>query len=395
MACFSLFYSNPQKKERLRFVNPNTISIFAKNFATKNFAMKNPFKFGTVVEEEFFTDRQEELQYICRVMDSENHLALISPRRFGKSSLVLKAVKQLKRPYIMLNMQSITSTKDLSNRILEAVLKLYPMKNMKVLLRNFRIVPTISTNPMTNNFEVSFNPFSKDNNDMILEDVLQLVNEVSTEKKRVILIFDEFQEIKEIEKGLDKKLRGILQLQGNVNCIFLGSQESMMEEIFNDKKSPFYHFGLIMRLKRIPENEFFQFLNERFSNITSQSESISHEILQVTHCHPYYTQQLAFQVWDAIQYQKIDGDVVNQAINQLVQMHDLDFERFWINLSMTDRNTLILLAQGKNPMMQRELPSSTSFSSLKRLTKNGYTIKTDTYEIEDPFFQQWIQQNLL
>ncbi|MBR6975932.1 MAG: hypothetical protein IKH84_03420, partial [Ottowia sp.] len=44
-------------------------------------------------------------------------------------------------------------------------------------------------------------------NDMILEDVLQLVNEVSTEKKRVILIFDEFQEIKEIEKGLDKKLR--------------------------------------------------------------------------------------------------------------------------------------------------------------------------------------------
>ena len=357
--------------------------------------MKNPFKFGTIVEEEFFTDRQEELQYICRMMDSENHLALISPRRFGKSSLILKAVKQLKRPYIMLNMQSITSTKDLSNRILESVLKLYPMKNLKVLLRNFRIVPTISTNPMTNNFEVSFNPFSKENNDMILEDVLQLVNKVSTEKKRVILIFDEFQEIKEIEKGLDKKLRGILQLQDKINCIFLGSQESMMEEIFNDKKSPFYHFGLIMQLKRIPEDEFFQFLNERFIKITSQSESISHEILQVTHCHPYYTQQLAFQTWDAIQYQKISDNVVNQAIEQLVQMHDLDFERFWINFNKTDRNTLMLLAQGKSPMMQRETSTSTSFSSLKRLTKNGYAIKTDTYEIEDPFFQRWIQQNLL
>ena len=357
--------------------------------------MKNPFKFGTVVEEEFFTDRQEELQYICRVMDSENHLALISPRRFGKSSLVLKAVKQLKRPYVMLNMQSITSTKDLSNRILESVLKLYPMKNLKVLLRNFRIVPTISTNPMTDSIEVSFNPFNKENNDMILEDVLQLVNEVSTEKKRIILIFDEFQEIKEIEKGLDKKLRGILQLQDKINCIFLGSQESMMEEIFNDKKSPFYHFGLIMQLKRIPEDEFFQFLNERFSKITTQSESISHEILQVTHCHPYYTQQLAFQVWDAIQYQKIVDNVVNQAIEQLIQMHDLDFERFWINLNKTDRNTLMLLAQGKSPMMQRDTSTSTSFSSLKRLTKNGYVIKTDTYEIEDPFFQRWIQQNLL
>lgn len=357
--------------------------------------MKNPFKFGTVVEEEYFTDRQEELQYICRVMDSENHLALISPRRFGKSSLVLKAVKQLKRPFIMLNMQSITNTKELSNRILESVLKLYPMKNLKVLLRNFRIVPTISTNPMSDSIEVSFNPFSKENNDMILEDVLQLVNEVSTEKKRVILIFDEFQEIKEIEKGLDKKLRSILQLQNNVNCIFLGSQESMMEEIFNDKKSPFYHFGLIMQLKRIPEDEFFKFLDERFNKITSQSEDISHEILQVTHCHPYYTQQLAFQTWDAIQYQKIGNNVISQAIGQLVQMHDLDFERFWINLSMTDRNTLLLLAQSKNPLTQRELPTSTSFSSLKRLTKNGYVIKTNTYEIEDPFFQRWMQQNLL
>ena len=357
--------------------------------------MKNPFKFGTVVEEEYFTDRQEELQYICRVMDSENHLALISPRRFGKSSLVLKAAKQLKRPFIMLNIQSITSTKELSNRILESVLKLYPMKNLKVLLRNFRIVPTISTNPMSDSIEVSFNPFSKENNDMILEDVLQLVNEVSTEKKRVVLIFDEFQEIKEIEKGLDKKLRSILQLQNNVNCIFLGSQESMMEEIFNDKKSPFYHFGLIMQLKRIPEDEFFKFLDERFNKITSQSESISHEILQVTHCHPYYTQQLAFQVWDAIQYQKIGNDVVSQAIGQLVQMHDLDFERFWVNFSITDRNTLMQLAQNKNPLTQRELPTSTSFSSLKRLTKNGYVIKTNTYEIEDPFFQRWMQQNLL
>lgn len=357
--------------------------------------MKNPFKFGTIVEEEFFTDRQEELQYICRVMDSANHLALISPRRFGKSSLVLKAVKQLKRPFILLNMQSTTSTKDLSNRILESLLKLYPMQNLKVLMRNFRIVPTISTNPMTDGIEVSFAPNSKESSDMMLEDVIQLVNKVSTEKKRIILIFDEFQEIKEIEKGLDKKLRTILQLQDKLNFIFLGSQESMMEEIFNSKKSPFYHFGLIMQLKRIPEDEFFQFLKERFSKITSQSESTSREILQVTHCHPYYTQQLAFQTWDAIQYQKIKENVVEQAIEQLIQMHDLDFERFWVNFNKMDRNTLMLLAQDKNPLTQRELPTSTSFSSLKRLTKNGYVIKTEAYEIEDPFFQRWIQQNIL
>ena len=59
---------------------------------------KNPFKFGTIVEEEFFTDRYQELPRIVHMTNSENHLVLIRPRRFGKSSWVVKAIKQLDQP---------------------------------------------------------------------------------------------------------------------------------------------------------------------------------------------------------------------------------------------------------------------------------------------------------
>ena len=77
-----------------------------------NFAnMNNPFKFGSVVDDDFFTDRINELSYIKGIMNSENHLILISPRRYGKSSLVLKCVKQISRPYIMLNLQTIPEGK--------------------------------------------------------------------------------------------------------------------------------------------------------------------------------------------------------------------------------------------------------------------------------------------
>jgi len=61
---------------------------YEKNRNEKNRSMKNPFKFGTIVKGEYFTDRVNELAAICTTMDSENHLILISPRRFGKSSLV-------------------------------------------------------------------------------------------------------------------------------------------------------------------------------------------------------------------------------------------------------------------------------------------------------------------
>ena len=67
--------------------------------------MENPFKFGTIVEEEYFTDRVQEVAYIEQFIQSANHLVLISPRRFGKSSVVAKAVKQSGRKNITVNLQ--------------------------------------------------------------------------------------------------------------------------------------------------------------------------------------------------------------------------------------------------------------------------------------------------
>ncbi len=65
--------------------------------------MNNPFKFGSLVDVPYFTDRVKELEYIVQFLKSENHLILMSPRRFGKSSLMRKAVVKTGRPYLWLN----------------------------------------------------------------------------------------------------------------------------------------------------------------------------------------------------------------------------------------------------------------------------------------------------
>ena len=89
--------------------------------------MENPFKFGSIVENEFFTDRVQEVAYIRQFIESRNHLVLISPRRFGKSSVVLKAVKQAKRQYITLNLQEITSVSDLAAKLLRELYRTHPL----------------------------------------------------------------------------------------------------------------------------------------------------------------------------------------------------------------------------------------------------------------------------
>ncbi len=351
--------------------------------------MKNPFKFGTVVEDEYFTDRAKELQNILHILDSENHLILISPRRFGKSSLVIKAVKQTNRPYILLNLQNVVSTEDLATKLLKGIFKQFPWERIKHLMSHFRILPTISANPMTEGIDVSFQPFVDSN--VLLEDVMVMLEKVSTPEKKLIIVFDEFQEIMSIAKGLDKQLRSIMQLQKQMNYIILGSQESMMTEIFERKKSPFYHFGSFMRLQRIPYEDFSEYLNIRLAPVAdNQAEAISNEILSLTNCHPYYTQQLASQVWELIKYEEITTGVVEIAVERLTNIHDLDFERLWISFSTKDREILQMLCNHKNPLQNRKTPTSTSFSAIKRLMRAGYVIRQEGYEVEDPFFRRWI-----
>jgi len=120
--------------------------------------MKNPFKYGVLVDNEFFTDRNEELKEVQRTLDSENHLIMISPRRFGKSSLVAKAVKATGRPCISLNMQNMLSVEDFASKLLRELFRQYPMERIRHLMSHFRIVPTVSTNPLTKGDDVSFQP---------------------------------------------------------------------------------------------------------------------------------------------------------------------------------------------------------------------------------------------
>ena len=350
--------------------------------------MENPFKFGTIVEAEYFTDRVDEVAYIKQFIKSANHLILISPRRFGKSSVVAKAVKESGRKSISLNLQAVTSVSDLSAKLLREFFKVHPMERLRHLLAHFRIVPTISTNPVTGAMDVSFQAGAP--NEVLLEDVLMLFEQAHTEKDRLIVVLDEFQEIKEIAANLDRQLRSIMQDQKHINYILLGSQESMMAEIFENKKSPFYHFGELMRLGKLPRQDFHRYLSERLSEVFPEScEVLADSILDFTECHPYYSQQLAANVWQIGVLQPQSEDVLKTAVEHIVVSHSLDYERIWMGLKRTNRWILQRLASGK-PLVDGEHRTSTVYSALKRLQKDGYAIYSDRYELEDPFFKQWI-----
>ena len=354
--------------------------------------MENPFKFGSIVEGEFFTDRVKETAYICNFLNSRNHLVLISPRRFGKSSLVLKAVKKTNRPFVRLNLQKVTSIADFAAKLLTEVYKTYPWEKIKQQVMRFRIIPTITNNQVTGAIEIGFQPTQDQR--ILLEDVFALIENAHTEKDRLVVLLDEFQEIRAISPVLEKMLRAIMQEQKHVNYILLGSQESMMTDIFENVKSPFYHFGELMRLQKLPRAEFEEYLKTRFEPVFhQQSEELTRQVLDYTDCHPYYTQELASRMWQVGVLNESQSEVMQTAIQEIVNTHDLSYERIWLNFNRTDMWILQRLA-AQSDLQTGEYRTSTIYSALKRLQHSGHVIYTDRYEIEDPFFKAWLLTKL-
>jgi hypothetical protein len=266
------------------------------------------------------------------------------------------------------------------------------------MISHFRIVPTLSVNPTTNNVEVGFLPHV--DSFVHLEDVLNLIEKLGGEKTRPIVVFDEFQELLSLDKSLDKRLRSVIQFHENINYVFLGSAESMMKQIFENKKSPFYHFGQLFTLSKIPYSDFYSFLQNRFTAITDKADELTEKILKFSYCHPYYTQQLAFHVWMTLEREDYRENIVDETVENILLLHDNDFERLWNNFNNTDKKVLIELAFEQTNLLSTSIlykntsAASTIFSALKRLTTKGVLIKTEKYEIDDPFFRNWIVNRL-
>ena len=137
--------------------------------------------------------------------------------------------------------------------------------------------------------------------DATIERLLELPAELGAEQgKSVVLVLDEFQEVGKIGADLTKLMRSVFQHQSEVSHIYLGSRRHLMEEIFNDEQEPFWRSAKQMELGPIPIDEFSRFITQRFADTGKKIEQdVIGEVLDQTGGHPYATQRLCYELWQA------------------------------------------------------------------------------------------------
>ena len=372
---------------------------------------ENPFVFGKSVEGSYFTDREEETKRLEANLTHGINTVLISPRRWGKKSLVRKVIANNKRDdirYVLLDMFYCKSEAAFYHLLANEIIKQTSSKldewieNGKRFLSNITPKFSFGSDPL-NDFSISFEWNPKDGTDI---EILQLPEKIAEKKGiRVVVCFDEFQQIGTFEDPLifQKKLRSVWQHQQNVTYCMFGSKMHMMESMFSNSTCPLYKFGDILFLKKIPTKEWVAFITSRFSATGKTiTEEQAERICNITDNLSSYVQQMAWIVWYKANPVVTDS-MIDDAVKDLLEQNKVFFQRDIESLTELQLNFIVALADGvetgltKNEVIREyHLQTSANVQGIKKSLMSKEFIDTDGERIyiSDPIFKLWIRKTV-
>jgi hypothetical protein len=373
----------------------------------------SPFTYGSTVSSRSFTNREKEAKRLKGNLLGGINTMIISPRRWGKSSLVEYVTGSLRKEQkdiriVMIDLFTVNSSEEFLEKLAGEILKASSTRwqewaeNSGKIFRN--IIPKIqvSMDPVTS-FSISFdwNELKKNS-----DEILSLPEKVAVEKKiKLIVCLDEFQVIAGFSgyAELEKRMRAIWQRQKSVTYCIYGSQRHMMTEIFNTPSKPFYRFGDIIMLQKIERESWVAFISKSFEetgkHITEEESGLIADLMK---CHPWYVQQLAHYTWNMTTRSVTKADIIT-SLKELLNANLPFYQNQTENLSYTQINLLKAVAAGERQLTSSRVMNDYRLGTPRNVSKNkALLINNDiigesgnTFYLLDPAFEIWFRKSFL
>jgi hypothetical protein len=373
--------------------------------------VQNPFRFGSVVTGDDFADRRRELLELTRELTQGQHLFLLSPRRYGKTSLILTVLDRLHGRGVLVAYVDVfrtTTPAQLLELMAGALLRAAESRPERVLRLAMdllgRLRPQVGSDTAgrpTLSLDIGSSPRSLL---ALQEEVLALPERLALKRKRrLVLALDEFQEILRFPgAGLEKAMRSHFQRHRHVSYLFAGSRQTTLQDMATRERSPFYKFGRVMSLGSIPPEEFAPFLEARFKGGgLAVTQEVLDAVLAAADDIPYNVQRLCHQLWAlrAGRANRLAERDIGEALATILDQDTPYFSAAWERLSLHQRRLVQAIARsgGRNVfasdfLATHRLGSHSSVqTSLRLLLKEQVLFKANgEYRIADPFFREWV-----
>jgi len=376
--------------------------------------MTNPFVYGEIVPAAAFVDREVELDRLGRDLYAGQKVFLISPRRYGKSSLVRQALRSAAKSgalTVEVQVSSYSSyvsfLEGYARALASAETRLDRARSwLSEMLAGVRSEVRLEPDEAGRaQVAVSF-PAVRTDRDVshLAQQVFALPGKIAeARRKRMAIALDEFQGIAAFNGGsVEHALRAAVQQQRQVGYVFSGSEPALMERMLG-KSRPFYKAGPVMRLQKIPADRFAAFIEAKFkASGFKPAPGLGTAIVELAGNLPYDVQRLAHEVWDDV---KAGGgrsatlEDLHDSLKRLLGEHETLFEGSWQRLTLAQRAALraAVLEDGlellSSDVRARHRLSGTSTvqASLAALVREDIlTREGSRYAVVDSLFREWV-----
>ena len=372
----------------------------------------NPFTFGALALDDAFVDRERELAELAADLGSGQDVVVLAPRRFGKSSLALRAIQNVQREGILVAYCDLmrTPTKErfaaaLAKTILDDLSSPAGqlLERAAALIRTLRVRPTVEVDPLEGDVRFSFaTARHREDIDEAIDRLLELPGRIGAERgRRTALVLDEFQEIVRLDDTLPNRMRAVFQTQPEVCHAYLGSKQHVLDTLFNDRNEPFWRSARQMTIGRLPHAALEVFVRERFAGSERAIDDDALErLLDIGDGHPYATQELAFFTWARVpQGHAAHAADVEAALADVLRAEHNNLSRVWEGATGNERLVLLALRGGPASLYAEEtrltagLPAPTFVQRAVSALVREDVVEKDAggrYRIAEPFLAEWI-----
>ncbi len=377
----------------------------------KEAIQQNPFAVTTYIGSEYFCDRKDETKNIIQNLTNGNSVTLIAIRRIGKTGLIHHVLHKLPRSVksVYVDILDTENMNQFLNRLSTSIITQFPErtgygKKIWAFIKSLR--PVINFDPLTGAPQASFT-ISAEETEININAVFQFLEQ---QEHKVVIAIDEFQQILQYpEKNTDAWLRTRIQSLKNINFIFSGSQQHLMNELFTHPKRPFYRSTQLLKLDKISQTKYSNFIVKMFAKYGKTIDrEVAYNILKWTDTHTFFTQQLCNRVFANSHNTVTDSDWKEQA-SMLLKEQETMFLSFRNILSKQQWKLLKAIAKEdktfqptSQAFIQRyELSTSaTIIKSLKILLNTELIFKDFDdegnmyYSVYDVFFRRWCESRI-
>jgi AAA+ ATPase superfamily predicted ATPase len=375
--------------------------------------MENPFIVGKIITDtQLLCPRKTKSSEIIQDIKNHQNIYLTGERRVGKSSLITSLANDLEKSekllMIYVDFRSVASLADVQKRIVSSILKVAgKIKDMEWYLALFKKLKPQVTPAEDGTLEFSLGVQEAGFQDYFsLSEVFDFI-EKTYSRHKCFVVFDEFQDIlllgdKEGESVLGM-MRSRIQLQSKISYVFLGSQRSSMNYIFEDYNSSFYHQAMRKNIDRFEKEELFSYCSNLFGKDGRVlSSGVFERIYELTHGITGDVLKICHKTWNKTKPKDvIFASIVEESISEIASEFTSVYTDRVNGLTTIQRKFMrafvledTLGLQSREFIKKYGLKSKDEIkNSLKTLSQQGVVYKyNESYEFFDPFFKFWLQR---